>query len=164
MPHKLIGTVVIFKRSVIVKEAHTRQGDAGKPNTFVPSEVQMIDTPALVIGVGRADELSEAPAPLLTLAFVHPDRLHGITGAGWREAIDRAINVLPQTDKIAMAEPLVPRWRELDDVDLCPVVKKPKPTPVLPTPVKPEAKAEPEKEEPAETPEPEAKKNGKSKT
>lgn len=139
MAHELVGTTVILKRPVIVKEAHTRQGDEGKPNVFIPAEVEMRDTHATVVGVEPVYGKDGEPIqPKLQLAFLHPDRLHHIGGSGWRDSFDRLVSVRHQLDPEAIAEPLIPRWRELDEVDLWKSAAKKKPaTPVAPTPVAP---------------------------
>lgn len=180
MASDLIGTIVILKRPVIVKDGYTRQG-GDKANTFVPAQVEMKDTPALVVGTEpQYDAEGEPRAPKLHLAFVHPGRLHTLGGSGWRECFDRTLSVLPQTDEAARNKPLTPRWRGLDEPDLTPAVaksreyvmgslpeapKRPTPTPVAPTPVKPalvDDSAPVDGPKPS-APEPDAKNSGKKK-
>lgn len=124
MASELLRSVVILKRPVIVKEGYTRQGENGKPNVFIPAQVKMEDTPAIVIGVEPQIDPSTSPHPKLSLAFAHPDRLHSLSGSGWRDTFDRLQSVLHQSDELALDEPLIARWRELDEVDLSGPVPK----------------------------------------
>lgn len=150
MGHKLLGKQVIYMRPVTVHDAFTRHSDGEAP-VYVPADIQLVETPATIVGVEPipAEEGKEAPEPNLHLAFVHPDRLDALNGSGWREAFDRAMSVRSQLHPVALANDKIGRWRELDEVNLTPV-KKAAAKPAKPA--KPATPAKAESDDAAKTP------------
>jgi regulator of replication initiation timing len=62
---------------------------------YDPKSKGKVSHDALVVGVEAA---KEGQSPALHLAFVHPDRVAAISGANWRDALDRMISVPHEDD------------------------------------------------------------------
>lgn len=93
MPHKLVGSLVTYTRPVIIKPGFRRMNEKEEPEE-VAAVVEMQQTEATVVGVEpRFDKDGASLCPGLHLAFLHPDRLHHLSGSGWRDAFDRALSV-----------------------------------------------------------------------
>lgn len=106
MAHKLVGDQVTYTRPVIIKPGFQRMDKDNNPQE-VAADVRMVAISATVVGVEpRYNDEGESICPNLHLAFLHPDRLHSLSGSGWREAFDRALSVPPAShpDRIEMTD------------------------------------------------------------
>jgi hypothetical protein len=101
MAHQLIGQIVEFTRPVV-----------GYSSEELVPVIAMETVHALVIGV----ESASASLPKVSLAFLHPDRLHHLRGSGWRDAFERVDRVIPVTDPEVARKQHIAFYRNVDTV------------------------------------------------
>lgn len=113
MAHQMLGEVVEYTRPVIIKPGFRRLNEDTNEPEEVASVIEMQEIPATIVGVEpRYNEQGDSISPCLHLAYLHPDRLHHLSGSGWRDAFDRALSVRPAShpDCIDMDEHIA-FWR-----------------------------------------------------